>query len=154
MKEGEELGGGGFVEADEEVDVGVDAGDGEIVVEPEKQDFVELGAEELVKAGDDLVAVEAPRLGEQGLERSEGGGPVIGAAKAADAKFALDRRDGEVFKSPKEGGVERVVEGFAGEVVGEAVDEIFRRPVKQGIDAHEIAIESLAGDAGLIGEFA
>lgn len=90
MKEGEELGGGGFVEADEEVDVGVDAGDGEIVVEPEKQDFVELGAEKLVKAGDDLVAVEAPWLGEHGLERSEGGGPVIGAAKAADAKFALD----------------------------------------------------------------
>lgn len=130
MEEGEELGGGGFVETDEEVDVGVDAGDGEIVVEPEKQDFVELGAEELVKAGDDLVAVEAPWLGEQGLERGEGGGPVIGAAKAADAKFALDRRDGEVFESPKEGGVERVVEGFAGEVVGEAVDEIFGRPVE------------------------
>ncbi len=56
----EEAGGGGFVEADEEGDVGVDAGDGEVVVQPEEEDFLELGAEETVEAGGDLIAVKLP----------------------------------------------------------------------------------------------
>jgi len=150
----EELGGGGFVETDEEVDVGVDAGDGEVVVEPEEQDFVELGAEEAVKAGGDLVAVDLPGFGEHGLERGEGGGPVISAAKAAYAEFALDGGDGEVFENPEKGGVERAVEGLGREVGGEAVDEVFGRPVEQGVDAHKIAVESLAGNASGAGEFA
>lgn len=62
MEKLEKFGGGGLVEADEEVDVGVDAGDGEVVVQPEEEDFLELGAEETVEAGGDLVAVKLPGL--------------------------------------------------------------------------------------------
>lgn len=148
VEEREEFGCGGFVEADEKVDVGVDAGDREVVVEPEEQDFVEAGAEELVKAGGDAVAVDAPGLFEHGGEGLEGGSPVVGAAKAADAKLALGRGDGEVFERPEESGVEGAVERLAREVVGEAFDEMLGRPVEQRVDAHEVAVESLAGDAG------
>lgn len=46
------------------------------------------------------------------------------------------------------------MEGFGGKVFIEAIDEMFGRPVEQGIDAHEVAIESLAGDVGGGGELA
>lgn len=64
MKKLEKFGGGGFVEADKEGNVSVDASNGEIIVEPEEEDFLELGAEKAVEAGGDGVAINLPRFGE------------------------------------------------------------------------------------------
>lgn len=130
MEKLEKFGGGGFVEADKEGNVSVDASNGEIIVEPEEEDFLELGAEKAVEAGSDGVAINLPGLGEQGEDGLEGGSPKVGVAKAADAKFALRGGDSEIFERPEKGGVEGVVERFGGKVFVEAVDEMFGRPVE------------------------